>query len=458
MEEDQKSFKMEIHPEAARKLNDQAEALLREMTTRPISVHPAPAFAPDIPVKAIFLKEDIIGAIETSTVSAGGSRMARFIEEKGKAVGFEGDYYKNFARLCETIQKGNPFRHYVSLNTLENLVFRWSWERYSGATNLSMTDHVIPKCEAAIQEYEVWIPISHLYIQTDMQMGRVTLKTFSTAMFQGLRDSYQSLNIPQKSKTNFNCMIGDMQGRLNGLAAATMFVTAEPSRAYEVALEETEKAVAILRIFSRAAAVPEVSSYCAPYGQKTPKSVLYYLFHEGKVAASHDGGVDTDDTMWTVSANHVQLWAESGMGNFIRLFFEPRPSPFERNVVNSLMVYSRSMLAGTLSEKLVFVFSSLESLLLRDQNENIQQNVAERIAFVVGKDVKERREIIKNYKDTYSLRSSFVHHGRSVEETENLVTFFRNVFQFFFRLVLVQVTKYKTRDEFLRALEDMKLT
>ena len=457
--EENKAFKLELHPEAARKLNEQAEALLLQMTTRPTKVTPPPVFTPDTPVKAVISAEEIIGTMEMSTVTPDGRRTARFFGHQNTQAGFEDEQYKNFARFCEQMQSSSAFRRHMSLEVLENMVFAWARERYCGDTDASMTEYIIPRCEAIIQEYEVWIPISHLYIQTNLGLGAVILKTFSTALFEELRNFYQALDIPQENKDKIALVLGDMQNRLQGLAAATMLVMAEPTRAYEVALENTEKAVAILRIYSKAAFVPEVSSCCAPYGQKTPKSILYYLFNQGKLAASHEGVSELDDTHWKVSENLIKQWGETGMGCFARLFFEPKKkSSFEDDVANSVMIYSRSMLATNPSDKLMFVFSALESLLLRDTSESIQQNVGERIAFVVGQDANRRREIIKNYKDAYKIRSNYVHHGRTVDETETLAKFFANIFQFYLSLVCTHVVKYKTRDEFLRALEDLKLS
>ena len=149
------------------------------------------------------------------------------------------------------------------------------------------------------------------------------------------------------------------------------------------------------------------------------------------------------------------MWNETGVGAFAELFFNTKRTKLEEKVYQSLMIYSRSTLMTNASDKLMYVFSALESLLVRDMNENLQQNVADRIAFTVSKVADERRKIVKNYKDAYSLRSRYVHHGHTIGETDVLKTFYYNVFRFFVNMVHFNLS-HKTQDDFLSAIENLK--
>ena len=62
------------------------------------------------------------------------------------------------------------------------------------------------------------------------------------------------------------------------------------------------------------------------------------------------------------------------------------------------------------------IIGALEMILLRNDTEPIQQNIGERMAFVVGRNVNERKAIINNFRRIYSVRSKFLHHGVGSEE------------------------------------------
>jgi len=72
---------------------------------------------------------------------------------------------------------------------------------------------------------------------------------------------------------------------------------------------------------------------------------------------------------------------------------------------------------------------SLESLLKLNEQQSpitssIQGQMSEMIAFICGKNLEERKKIIKDFKAFYSYRSSIVHGGESKEEGEYLKYFY----------------------------------
>jgi hypothetical protein len=99
---------------------------------------------------------------------------------------------------------------------------------------------------------------------------------------------------------------------------------------------------------------------------------------------------------------------------------------------------------------------ALETLLLRDTNEAVQDNVATRVAFLIGKNVDERRSIIADFKVGYSLRSGFVHHGSLIDEAEKAEKFLAIAWHAIM-VLLDSPIRFKNRSELLRYLEDRKL-
>jgi hypothetical protein len=70
--------------------------------------------------------------------------------------------------------------------------------------------------------------------------------------------------------------------------------------------------------------------------------------------------------------------------------------------------------------------------------------------------VDERKQIIRTVKDTYSLRSRFVHHGAGIEDYDKVQNFLRLVSHFFLGLA-ERTERFVTREEFLEDIETRRL-
>ena len=96
-------------------------------------------------------------------------------------------------------------------------------------------------------------------------------------------------------------------------------------------------------------------------------------------------------------------------------------------------------------------------MLLKDANEPISKNIGERMAFLIGNSVEERRAIIHNVAAAYSIRSKFIHHGESAEESGVVELFCTYGWQCFHAL-LHQIDIFTTKAALIEALENRKLS
>jgi hypothetical protein len=100
---------------------------------------------------------------------------------------------------------------------------------------------------------------------------------------------------------------------------------------------------------------------------------------------------------------------------------------------------------------------SASSILLRNSNEPIQQNVGERVAFIIGRTVIERRSVIRSLKDAYAFRSSFVHHGRTIDEIEFVRGFMATVWALFANLIHM-ARGLETKEQLIESIDEMRLS
>ena len=106
-------------------------------------------------------------------------------------MGFEGEVYKNMARPCERVQEAKEVRDVVSLVTIRKAFRDWVVGRYANTTSDFMTRYVLGRCGSDVAETEILIPIAATMIEGEIQLGRVTLKTFSRDMFESWKAAFQ---------------------------------------------------------------------------------------------------------------------------------------------------------------------------------------------------------------------------------------------------------------------------
>jgi len=232
-------------------------------------------------------------------------------------------------------------------------------------------------------------------------------------------------------------------------------VRAVDAKALEVARFRTERAVAFLRFFSPVNWTPKLRSYCVLLGSENVVQTAE-LFVEGGTIASYKRGVlDRTQKKWLL-ANALIEQFPGLLAQLSRLLDDEKLTPYQEELRDAMLLYSRNSLAVEPADKLVYVLVALESILIQNETEPITKNLGERMAFLIGKDVEGRRAVIANVSDTYRLRSSFVHHGNSIEDLETLSKFMVNAWSCFHNLVFHQ-DRLKTKEELIAALENRKL-
>jgi hypothetical protein len=145
------------------------------------------------------------------------------------------------------------------------------------------------------------------------------------------------------------------------------------------------------------------------------------------------------------------------LDNLLRL--RSKRNPFQDKLLAALILYSRSAISKDIADKLVYILVALESIFLRNSFEPIQQNLGERIAFLIGDSIEKRKRIIKVTRETYSLRSGFVHHGRSIndDDLETMREFMQYAWHAIVSLIH-QSNSVSTVDALRDMLDDRKLS
>ena len=443
-----------FHPGALSSFSTVANELLKEIQIYPTSTS-APDFVKrfDIQPAHVIRPEDIIGPVEFTPkeIDSNGNETGRFWDSDGQLAGWKGEAFLKMKRLAEKIANSKELRGLVSDSFVLDQVFRWLRETLERKRGDSIGEFVAHCCDSEITDHEMWIPIFRTYSSMDLKIGDVEFKSITSELLDAwfgrpisdplVRERVKQLEHATRSKH---------QGSL----AACIKVRAEKGKAFEVAIGKALSATALLRFLSTANWSCGIKSYALPFGMQNAQSWSTFEMADGRITSLGTKGVNEGPDAWVVDAMRERFPDLLGLLSDLA---GPSKTEFHRTLFDAMLIYSRNSTTSDPANKLVFILVALESVLLKDASEPIQGNLGERMAFIIGNTLDERRDIVTTVKKTYGMRSGFIHHGQSLDDIEVFERFLGYAWACLLQLLRLR-DRITTRIELLAELDDMKLS
>lgn len=444
--------KLEIHQQGAEAFNKQAAQLIASLVSTPRPTHQIDPDKLGFHIAAV-IPESELQEISTSHTDTLGQEDARFFGDGERLVGLAGEGFKNLIRLSEGIQKAIRPRDTVSVECLTELIFEWLKGKYQEKNLPLMTEHVLAACESRVEEIAMLIPISSLRIQSSFSIGRAAFVTLTRQVIDGWQAQLTS-NKPEFAES-IEKLTTRWRKEMQGYAAAMVKVEAEPIRASQIAFEEAEKAVSLLRFFSRANFHPRLVSSCAPLGSLRVNRRNYFRLRGGALVEYRASKPSND---WELSDGAVAEYRKEGLGVLSDLLLKDKLTDFQGELLQALLIYSKSSTAHDVAEKLIYILVAIESMFVMNKQEALQSNIRERMAFFAGMTVEERLAIKDNVTKIYDIRSSFLHHGQHVgiDKLDAIQEFMVTAWRCLQAMVQLAVDDSTTKDEIFKMLEKRK--
>jgi hypothetical protein len=434
-----------FHQNMLASVNSKGSSLLLEL--KPLKgTHNKPSFSSEVIPSAVIKESDLVGRFLLNSHS---SQSFMF---NGQQIGVEGEAYLLILKLSEQIQRCPRVRDTVSIETVSTNVFRWMEIRYTGESNQELSEHLENVFIDAIKKLKVYIPVAATFLEREILIGQVSLQPLSSAIIKEWR---KVCPVVPEQEDDVNKLFDEISKKFQGYAVGVIEIESEPDYATQLGLREVEKVLSLLRIFSPTNINPQ--AICPT----TVKGKEYTPTTEAIIVGSDSFWQNSSSLKpgfghWSIPAEMIQIMEDDGLLRLGQILNSETNTPFQDKVLNALMIYSKSSQETEVEAKLIYIFSAIESLLLKNENEPIQQNISERMAFIVCGDPISRKELIKCTKAAYGLRSKFFHHGHNMSESEVLTEFFTNVW-IFFMSVIKNIDKFETKEAFLEALDNIKL-
>lgn len=445
----------EIHPSAEDSFNKKARSIINLVKIFPIVKRNNEVFSSDMHISAIFEEKDILGVSEEAALDFLGNTVARFFRYKDTKYGIDGDDYKNLLVLAEQIQKLKPIKNKLSTKYIESMIFKWVSREYVKDENtIEFVPYLKENASKDIKTITSWIPIANLEIERSFRISYSEVRSLSKATIEEWKGPF----LKESSDHNeaFIKLFDQIRNDYQGLAAVVTEIDAEPIRAHEIAQEEAEHATAILGVFSKAVLIPQVKCASKVKGSENISQITCFQLSGLESFSMRSEITDKSaDLQWRLRNKDIEELESMILNKINPIILSQAPSKFYKSIANSVYVYSKAAFTADPLEKVIYMLSALESIFLKNENEPIQQNLAERIAFFISSNIDERKNIVRNIKDVYGIRSKYLHHGHSSSELESISKFMLNVWVVITKLLL-DADRFVDKSAFINEIEDRK--
>ncbi|HEX9942704.1 MAG TPA: hypothetical protein VGG03_11850 [Thermoanaerobaculia bacterium] len=443
---------LKFHPGAADSFRERGERLLSAV--KPIQdERVGRQFRAERHPTATFTEKDI-SRIRRETVNCLTMEVSDIAFPAGDdLVGLAKEECEEVDKLSEAIQRTTDFRPRVSRKFLRNTILDWLEARVLAQTDKDLPSYILEKANSAVTLFQIWVPLANLALEHEIRLGPVRVRPISREQLDSWYTEVREGKTPDDLEI-LDQVLEKERAKLQGLAAACITLRAERQFAVDKALEKAEEVAACFRLFHPANSQPRAAFYCRALGRENQESYSVLVVKNDKYEGRTDHMIPPYPVIWALSSE--QLTALEEDLNLIRaLLAVGQKTEFQQEALDAVLLYTRSTMIREPVDKLVFIFSALESVLLKNEMEPIQTHIADRLAFVLGVSVEERKSIVRLVRTCYGFRSKFIHHGRTLEDFDTIAEFMKYVWVFFIRLTKF-AHQYATRSEFLEAIETRK--
>ena len=447
----------EIHPSAEKNFNSKVMSLIETIDEIPREEQSTQKFETQFHIGAHITGEDIIGEPREAATDYRGNTVGRFFICEGKRYGIENHSHIALVEIAETIQRLPAFRDRLSQKFIEEKIFDWLKNSFiNKKQDQDFIDYLVDMAHQAVEKVTVYVPIANTVVQSSFIFGDAEICTIT----KQLVDEVASIGKPisnKKEKEESRIFFDKFRKDYQGYAAVKASLECEPNYANDLAVTIAQRVTSFLGIYSGAMLIPDIKCISKIKGtENLAQSTTISYSGTNKFSIQHSIIDSASCKHWYISEKDLNDYAQCGLGVISKILAKDKPTEFESLILNTSILYSKAAFTAEPLDKLVYILSALESTLLKNESEPIQQNLAERLAVFSSQELAERKSIIKSVKAVYGLRSRYLHHGHTSSELETLSYFFLKVWVFYIKLLGVSQT-FSDKSKFLEALDDHKL-
>lgn len=443
-----------LHPNAASSIDNDGRALIDARQVGTITRGRA-AFESRREAIAEITDADLTDEPLLAWSDLAGRPVGRYFPMNGQMVALRDDGYRQLRRLVEKVRAAKPFSIGLSDQFIEIEIFKWWRTEIRTGKHKPLSAHLLAVSAEAVSPRTLMVPLSNLEIERPFQLGDVLVTPVGTDLF----DEFGADGVARfpDAAAEIRAEALKMRQEYSHLTAVCVDIVGEREFANQRAREIAADMADFFRFMSPAAASRNIVFACFPYGCEHEPTATVIEIADNKMAHFSSGLVDRSSLRWKLSFNELDGHMKDGFRN-CAVFFGANPlSGFQRRVKTAIAAYAQGIAATDIRNRLIYAMSAAEHILLRDDNEPIQSNVGERMAFLIAKAADDRRAVAANFKKAYGFRSRQVHHLAKIEDEDVLDKFFEHMF-LMLRSAMDNMPRFKEHGHFLDAIDRIKFS
>lgn len=369
---------------------------------------------------------------------------------QNRSVGLDSTNYVKIKKLVNTVIDEKSIKYKISKEFVEDKIFEWLVKAQKA--NKTLSTFLLDEFTAELKNLRVRFPIVNLNIDKPFKIGKAKFDYFTEDYFDRLIKFHE-----QKGLNSSSEQLSHLRQKYQGKVFVCYDILAEKKRAEEIALEYCSLTVDILKMCSDTLDMPDLK-----LGFDIDSRVSFASQSEVIFSSAENELDELNINFYGPTARHqigAQQWEfilRRGLGSFhtFLLSLGDEPTELETLIVNSIKRYGNAISTVSLHQRVVELFTILESLLLLNTNTPIIESVCRYCSKLVFKTIDDRKQSIELLKNMYDVRSKLIHHGKEVSfELENLRKLQYIVVELF--NVLVHKTKEHTsKQSLLNEIED----
>lgn len=347
----------------------------------------------------------------TGTFDAYGNQTARCRTQGDRCYWLVGEAYQQFIRFTTDLAKRKEFRGEVGINLIRELTFDWIVERViDGRSDLTFSDHLLQTVNVSVKKHRIAVPIDLLEIERDISIGHVDFQRFDANVFDAMTEEAKRSegdNV-QRLLEAAKYLKSEWEGKVFGVIT----VHADREQAIQIAVEEVEQAMVLLRFYSPFALDPELPCLFGPLGKKHVPSTNVWVLDTSTFPTTIARSDVLPPPIFTLSKRVLDQMMNGGFRRASGLIRQHSRSDLEKLVFRCISIFVHGIETVDSLDRLVFTLAAIETLLLVGDNGPIQQTVALRLGYLCADTADERRNVRSILTTAYSQRSRYLHHGQ----------------------------------------------
>lgn len=345
--------------------------------------------------------------------------VAIFLFNGDDGYGLDEKPYPMFAAFVNKISKLDEFKNTVSANFIEHKSIEWIIDIYlNKQAAINLIDHLRTETEKIIEEHEFYFPVLNLETESQFRLGNVEFTFFTKEYMDDLYTSYQSLPKPM-NESDFNEILRkEYQRKL----LAKVKVSAEREKAEEIAKRDAEIAVDVLKIYSSTLVVPEQRIMLGLNYRPNYPVRSNFLAKEPGERNGFVINVQWNNPLFELTNTHLDFAFKNGMQIFSKYITLKKDDEFYNLIFQAINFTASAFSNWDLNSRCVNIITILESLLLKDDEENgLERRAKARLAKVMSNDPKEKEKIKEIFGGIYQVRHKMIHKAKKIDVNVELL-------------------------------------